>query len=205
MYVFKVLILYIMSHVSRHFAFTLIEIVIVVTIVAFLSVVTYVPYQHYNSKAKIRHTEKEISQLLYDARNMAINGVVLDGINDSNTAIWVFFNSSLSKIQLYQFPHELEIYEMHVNMSTSHGILLQEVTLQPGVQIDSIAWSDRWMLLFQAISWEGSYHYIDTDGNHWTDITDTEIEIIFSFWWAVYPWPLSSKIIYMTDTNIVDY
>jgi prepilin-type N-terminal cleavage/methylation domain-containing protein len=54
-------------------AFTLIELLIAITIFFILTLITYVPYNFYMNKVKVRNTIKEISQSLYEARNMAIN------------------------------------------------------------------------------------------------------------------------------------
>jgi prepilin-type N-terminal cleavage/methylation domain-containing protein len=54
-------------------AFTLIELVIAMTIFFILVTMSYIPYNYYINKAKIRTSIREISQSLYEARNMAIN------------------------------------------------------------------------------------------------------------------------------------
>ena len=54
-------------------AFTLIELIISITIVVILTVTSYAPYSYYQNKAKLKITTREISQLLYDSRNMAMN------------------------------------------------------------------------------------------------------------------------------------
>jgi prepilin-type N-terminal cleavage/methylation domain-containing protein len=54
-------------------AFTLIELMIAITIIVILTMASYAPYTYYQNKAKLKVTSREISQLLYEARNMAIN------------------------------------------------------------------------------------------------------------------------------------
>jgi prepilin-type N-terminal cleavage/methylation domain-containing protein len=56
-------------------AFTLIEFMIAITIISILMVMTYAPYNYYSNKAKVRVTAKEISQSLYESRNLAIHGL----------------------------------------------------------------------------------------------------------------------------------
>jgi hypothetical protein len=38
-----------------------------------LVLATYTPYNYYMNKAKVKSASREISQALYEARNMAIN------------------------------------------------------------------------------------------------------------------------------------
>jgi prepilin-type N-terminal cleavage/methylation domain-containing protein len=54
-------------------AFTLIELMITITIIVVLTMVTYAPYNYYQNKAKLKVSLREIGQLLYEARNMAVN------------------------------------------------------------------------------------------------------------------------------------
>jgi prepilin-type N-terminal cleavage/methylation domain-containing protein len=54
-------------------AFTLIELIITITIVAILTMLSYAPYNYYQNKSKLKITTREISQLLYESRNIAVN------------------------------------------------------------------------------------------------------------------------------------
>jgi len=47
-------------------AFTLIELMIAITIVVILTMATYAPYNYYQNKAKLKVTTREISQILYE-------------------------------------------------------------------------------------------------------------------------------------------
>jgi hypothetical protein len=37
--------------------------------------IAYVPYAHYQKKAKLRLASREISQSFYEAKNMAVSGI----------------------------------------------------------------------------------------------------------------------------------
>jgi len=54
-------------------AFTLIELMVVITIMFILSMMIYAPYQHYQTKQKVRNSAKVVTQTLQQARNLAIN------------------------------------------------------------------------------------------------------------------------------------
>jgi hypothetical protein len=41
------------------------------TIISILSIMIYAPYNHYQNKAKLKLTSREISQSFYEAKNMA--------------------------------------------------------------------------------------------------------------------------------------
>jgi prepilin-type N-terminal cleavage/methylation domain-containing protein len=56
--------------------FTLIELVITITIITIVSMVSYAPYNYYKNKSKLKNSASKITQLLYDSRNMAVNGMI---------------------------------------------------------------------------------------------------------------------------------
>jgi len=53
-------------------AFTFIELMVVITIMAILLLASYTPFEHYQTKQKVRNSAKIITQTLNDARNSAI-------------------------------------------------------------------------------------------------------------------------------------
>ncbi|MDR1944549.1 MAG: prepilin-type N-terminal cleavage/methylation domain-containing protein [Candidatus Peribacteria bacterium] len=56
-------------------AFTLIELLTSITILFILMMLAYVPYAHYQKKAKLKLASREISQSFYEAKNMAVSGI----------------------------------------------------------------------------------------------------------------------------------
>jgi len=46
---------------------------VVVFIIIILSVLTYLPYSHFQNKAKLKLASRELSQSFYEAKNMAIS------------------------------------------------------------------------------------------------------------------------------------
>lgn len=55
-------------------AFTLLELMIVITIIGIISMATYMPYAHHQKKVLIKQATREISQSLSEVRNLAVNG-----------------------------------------------------------------------------------------------------------------------------------
>ena len=176
--------------------FTLVELMIVFTIIILLSISIYAPYNFYSNKAKLKVAKSEIAKTIYEARNMAIYWL---DVWNSNNSVWVYFDKNTSKnsIKLYSYPYDYSWAKY--NFASANVKLIKEIKLQPWIQIDSVWWKDKALFYFQAISWTGTYYY----GNPPTEFSNTTIGIEFSFknWWA----NLKSKIEYYTKTNIVDY
>ncbi|MDR2411331.1 MAG: prepilin-type N-terminal cleavage/methylation domain-containing protein [Candidatus Peribacteria bacterium] len=55
--------------------FTLIELLISITLLFMLMMMAYVPYEHYQKKAKLKLASREIAQSFYEAKNMAVSGI----------------------------------------------------------------------------------------------------------------------------------
>jgi len=56
-------------------AFTLIELIIVMTIIGIVSIATYFPYAHHQKKTLVAQALREIAQSLSEARNLALHGL----------------------------------------------------------------------------------------------------------------------------------
>jgi prepilin-type N-terminal cleavage/methylation domain-containing protein len=54
-------------------AFTMMELLVVITIIALVSVFTYTPYIYYKNKALVNFSTKTLAQSIYTARSLAIN------------------------------------------------------------------------------------------------------------------------------------
>ena len=180
-------------------AFTLIELMIALTIVAIVTMASYAPYNYYKNKAKLKNTASKITQLLYDSRNMAINGMV--GI-DWNVSVWVYFDSSdNNKVHIYSYPHDISQVDIS-NLEIGDIKNIKTIYLDNGVQIDWIEWNDNLLFFFDSISWDVKYY----KWNWWVRslITDNEVVINFSYKWSTSP-NLNKSISYFTSTNIIDY
>lgn len=184
---------------SQNSAFTLIEMIIAITIVVLMSIMAFAPYSYYLNKSKVKHTQKEVSQLIYEAKNMALNGIVWV---DKNISVWVYFDiNDNSRVELLSFPYDLSFWNLtQTKISDAQSIEpIATLTLQPGIQFEEMWWESKWIIYFQAIS---ASWWVKT----WESFTSYtwDTQLVFSYKWANNG-PLRQSIQYIQDTQIVDY
>lgn len=168
-------------------AFTLIELMIVITIISIISLATYIPYAHHQKKTLIKQAAREITQSLSEARNLAING--LSTLSGANLNVWVYFSQEATQIDYYTSAWTLDILSLPVDVYKTKK-------LPQGMQVDSVWGSSSGSLIhFSAISWSW---YI-------SNIAFTsDIQIDISYKWASTP-VLQKSITYYTKSFISDY
>jgi hypothetical protein len=69
--------------------------------------IAFAPYSFYLNKSKVKHTDKEISQSIYEAKNKAING---SATSTGNLSIGIYFDSTENNnysYKLLSFPHNI--------------------------------------------------------------------------------------------------
>ncbi len=186
---------------SQNSAFTLIEFLVAMTIVALISVMAFVPYWYYLNKSKVKHTQKEVTQVIYEAKNMALNGRVW--VNN-NISVGVYFDSNnADEIKVIPFNFDTTLDQISVNDTLIENALSQtgvlNLQLQPGMWFEKINWEDKWLIYFQAISGSGWILTWETFSKFpW------EVDIEFAYKKAT-GWSLRDSITYFPETQIVDY
>ncbi|MDA9129454.1 prepilin-type N-terminal cleavage/methylation domain-containing protein [Candidatus Gracilibacteria bacterium] len=173
-------------------AFTLIELMVVITIIVIVSLATYLPYAHHQKKVLIKQGAKELVQSLTEARNLAINGI---NSGSGNLSVGLYFGADATQIDYYTvgFTGSLNIASLPTNP-------YKVKRLPQGVQIDSITGIDEETLItFDAITGSGT---ISSTNSSYTmnDIVD----ILVSYKGATTP-VLQKKIEYYTQSYISDY
>lgn len=188
-----------MSYLNKK-AFTLIELMISITIVVLLTLTAYAPYNYYQNKAKLKISVREVSQALHEARNMAVNWVIW---LNSNVSVWVYMESGLTNNQLkfYSYPYDIENTDIFYE-ETSDIKLLKKIELDKGVQVDDISWKENILFYFQAITW--SWYYYTWDWPSRSSLVEDTIDINLSYKWSSSD-TLKRKVSYFTSTNITDY
>ncbi len=168
--------------------FTLIELMIVISIMWIMMMMVYAPYNYFQKKAEIRIAAKEISKTLSESRNLAIHWTSSGWINQS---IWVYFDKNNKNI--------IKIFSYDYNNKNNKS-LLKEIKIQQNIQIDKVAWSDKALFYYDSITWNWSFYEDEAFINI---ISDNIIKIDFSYKWATNN--LKKTLDYYTKTYISDY
>lgn len=185
--------------------FTLIEMMVVITIFSILLLSSYVPYSYIQNKTLLKMGTKDISQSIYQARNLAING--LENENKNNASVWVYFDTTNpEKIIYYSYPFSIE--EQDIVPEENENIKkIKEIVLPKWVQIDDVSWKNKFLFFFDAITGKWTYYYWEVGSTVKSKI-DTALQkdiiIDLSFKWSTSS-NLQKQIIYYTPTHIIDY
>ena len=76
--------------IQNRAGFTLVELMIVITIIAILSIGTFVPYNYYSQLSSVRVASEEVNQAVNDAKILATNGYTFPGTS-TNANIGLVF------------------------------------------------------------------------------------------------------------------
>jgi prepilin-type N-terminal cleavage/methylation domain-containing protein len=183
-------------------AFTLLELMITITIIVIIWGATYMNFAYSQNKMNLKLTAKDVSQALYNARNMAINW--LDS-SSWNVSVWVYFDNSIdnkNKISFFSYPYNIDISSTDL-LQTESKKLIKEINFYNSIELNNVEDKDKFLFLFEAITWSWSYYYWDSNPNK-TPYTWDDIDIKISFKWAESS-NLSKNIKYIIGTNIIDY
>lgn len=180
-----------LSHTQKWF--TLLELIVVMTILAIISLATYLPYAHHQKKVILQQWVKEVVQSLTEARNLAINGV--------DTGAWnlnfgLYFEANTSEILYYAIEFE---QDFNINALPSEPYKIKKLPLW--VQVNDITGSDEETLIsFKAIS--GELDILSSNATY--TIQNNIIALDVSYGWSTSP-VLQKGIEYYTQSYISDY
>lgn len=181
--------------------FTLLEMIVVITIIWILMISAYVPYSFYNKKAYLRVSKKEIAKILYESRNLAIHW---NNYWSGNLSVWVFFDSSdinENIVRVFSYPFSYTWSQITTDLTDSNIKLIRELKLQPWIEIDKVSTYDNWFFYFNAISWKAEIYYFNSFLNK-QEISGNKINIDLSFRDSE---NLKDSIEYLKTNNIVNY
>lgn len=172
---------------------------IVISIIWIMMSLAYAPYNYFQKKAEVKIAAKEIAKTLSESRNMAVHWT---NSGSWNLSIWVYFDTdNKNLIKIYWYPYDLWTWSQIV---VNNDYLLNEIKIEPNIQIDKVEWKDKVLFLYSAISGEWNYFDFDFLKTNLTDIdSDNIINIEFSYKWAT-SW-LNKMLKYYTKTYISDY
>lgn len=189
---------------TNYKAFTLIELLIVITIIALLMMVVFVPYSHSQKKAKLRLAWREIAQVFYDAKNMAVSWIKeqIDEETDLNSAVGLYmstYDSENTKVSFYTFPFDIE--KEYINISNEY--LYKEYMLQEWIRINYLSWFKSLLFFFDSIEWNVEILSFENNNLTWY-VDNIKIEIMLSYLNSDSA-SLQKWLTYFRNTNLIDY
>ena len=145
--------------------FTLIELIIVITIIGILSVWIIIPYNLYSNIAKVKISKETIDQFITEARNSS--AWLISSIDKKNLNITLFFDKWTNSIKLIGFPYD---YIGPIKESVTEAILIREIKLESHVYINDIIDTsnnplDHIIFYFRAPNWNLDFY--KDDSNTW--------------------------------------
>ncbi|MDP2103423.1 MAG: prepilin-type N-terminal cleavage/methylation domain-containing protein [Candidatus Gracilibacteria bacterium] len=162
-------------------AFTLIELIIVMTIIAILAISSYAPYDYYGRVSRVRVSRDIISQAVADAKNLASNGYIFPG-TDQNANIGLKIEKDATSIDMIAFQSGSTSFVSDTTMK-----LIKTVRLEDGVQINTV-FPEHALIYFTAPNGDTRF-YGDTNN----ELTATGIDIGIG-WKIATTGPLSRNV-----------
>lgn len=204
--------------IKKNKAFTLIELMIVISIISLLLLFSYAPYNFYQSKAKVRIASREVAQSLYEAKNMAISWVTVWNDTDKKNKIVAIYmtNKNDKNNQINYYFDDFWDYqnkEWKLNEDLNISKILKSENLQKTKKLQNSVlfknfefWNNNEYseisIIYAASSWNIKIFW--KENNSWKEIDDDKIWINISFKNTDSDL-LNKKITYYIKTNIVDY
>lgn len=202
--------------------FTLIELIISITIFLILVVSSYMPYAYYQNKAKLKIATKEISQWIYEARKLSINGYMINTGSTStwvvNASIWIYLDSeNNNEMRIFSFPYSMtgsdiniaDIEDITEVWGKKNNIeLVKQILFPRWIQISDLSSdSDDYqniIIIYEAISWSWIYLY-----DNWSALAplsdNNSIDIWISYGDNDKDSSMYKTINYYKNTHIVNY
>ena len=164
-------------------AFTLLELIIVVTIISILTLVMFVPYNFYSNIWKVRISWEIIDQ----AKNEAIlnSNSVIDKTTKKNLNVWIRIKKDSNILEELSYPYDFtwSVYDT--------GTVLKQIKLEDWVNVNqiSLSWTvtnNDVLIYFKAPNWEMTIY---------KDIYGTWSNVDITIWYkTAVTWVLSKVI-----------
>jgi len=185
---------------KKNKAFTLLELIIVITIIGIVSMMIFTPYNYFQKKAELKLALKNISKTLSEARNNSIFWVLSWTTNQS---VWVYFENNKNKIKIYNYPYNFWTWSQ---ITLDNIFLKKEINIWPNIKIDKIEENKKVLFLYSAIS--GKLNIFSFDSWKKQKLIDKNNDNIIQIWvWykTTKSWGLYKILKYYTKTYITDY
>lgn len=133
--------------------FTLIELMIVITIIGILTIWTFVPYNTYSNIAKVKSSKELFDQSIQEARNITNWVTTTDG---KNINLWLVIEKDSNELNYYSFPHD---YTWSVFDYEDRATKYRSKNLEKNIFFSKIidtnnTEQDKVILYFKAPNWE---------------------------------------------------
>lgn len=204
---------------QRKKAFTLVELMIVIIIIWLMALLSYAPYNLYQKKAQLRVASREVSQALYESKNMAVSWVSekTSGSTEKKNKIVILHlsteNSKNNKIDYYLkdfLNFQDEKWDFKTNLKSNINDIFfsdkfKSKDLQKSIWIKGLeVWTWKYseiLIFYAASSWNIKILWKNSS---WDEIFWNELKIILSYQNTDSDF-LKKTLTYYLKTNIVDY
>ena len=177
-------------------AFTLIELMVVITIIMIISVWLYIPYSYHQQKVLVKQGAKELSVSLTGARNLAIYGRIHGYIEDEENNLHIGL--------LFKDAHTLQYnwYPLSATWSLRDWTIIKAKKLPRWIELDvNIIWVEYF---FEAITWDVTKRKLQNDNTFDAIDHDDIEEFTLSYMWSTSE-NLQSTVYYYTQSYISDF
>lgn len=131
------------SFVRTNSGFTLIELMVVITIIGILFVGSYVPYDYYSRLSKVRISSERVHQALEDARILSQNGQLFPGTT-KNANIGLLLQKGSHTINMLAL-----LPGTHSFVEADNAKIIKTVSLEDGIDISTLP-KDTMLLEYRA-------------------------------------------------------
>lgn len=172
-------------------AFSLIELIVVITIIGIISLWVYSPYSHYQKKTILSQASKELSQSLSEARNLALQW---RSSGSWNLHVWLFFKDT--NTILYHW------YPLTSTWSKTNAEILKTKKLPRGASLSkNLVWIEYF---FTSISWKLSKREILPDMSFFPRNLDSVEIFEVSYQWSTAE-NLKKNFYYYSNSHISEF
>lgn len=175
--------------------FTLIELLITMSILMILTLMVYANYAMSQNIIKVKLGQKEIAQSISLAKNMAMNGYEKD---EKNQSIAVVFDTENGNQILY-YTYDFDQKDLKLDPS----FLLKTQNLQDQVYIEDLSGQKKVMIYFSSIYAEPSIYTFWTSWEK-MQFNGENLDVSVSYK-HLENFPFLRKLTYYKGTNVVDY
>lgn len=129
--------------IKSEYGFTLIELMVVITIIGILFSGSYIPYDYYSRISRVRISVEKIQQAREDAKILSQNGQLFPG-TENNANIGLLFTKGSPNVKMFAF-----MPGKHSFIENAEAKIIKIISLEDGVHINSLPY-DQILLEYSA-------------------------------------------------------